>query len=332
MITEEIDVRLDGELMHLRTALRERWRVIEPPPPGYVYHYTDLKGLAGIIASGSIWATLSSRLNDDHELLHASAELRRVLRTEAQNAHPLFRHLLLPPQAIEFEYARQDAMEIFVASLSSLPDHERQWSIYAREGHGVALGFRAADFLAFEELQSRVPYFAMGKVIYDPILQREFLSWVVHHWFERMCSIFPGLAIRSGDHSELTYLRASILGALAGAVAGYLPLMKSEEWAQESEWRLGHSQDPNNPHGLVQYRGASRIPFVPLDIRDESSRLPLSEVVIGPGFAREESVAELRNFLRLAAYENVGVRLSEQKAASPRAIRVSAGRRTTARS
>jgi len=120
VILAEIELRLDAELMHLRDAFRERWRGVELTPPEIVYHYTDLKGFAGILGSGTIWATLSSRLNDEMELRHASAGLRRVLQAEAATAHSMFRHMLFPPEALNFEYARPDAIEVFVASLSSL--------------------------------------------------------------------------------------------------------------------------------------------------------------------------------------------------------------------
>jgi hypothetical protein len=329
VIIAEIDSRLDAELMGLRDVLRARWREVELKPPDVVYHYTDLKGFAGILSSGTMWATLSSKLNDEMELRHASAELRRVLRAEAAAAYPMFRHMLLPPEALNFEYARQDAIEVFVASLSSHPDHPRQWCMYAREGCGVALGFRTRDLLAFELLESRVPYFAMDKVIYDAAVQREFLTWVARYWFDRTRKIFPGLALRSKDLAELTYLRASMLGTLGGAVAGYLPLMKSQAWAAESEWRLGHAQDPNNPHGFVRYRGSSRIPFVPLDIRGDNGLLPLAEIVIGPAFAREESATAVEHFLRLHGYPTVNVRTSEEQSAGARVINLSDGRPTS---
>jgi hypothetical protein len=143
VIIAEIESRLDAELMHLRDVLRERWRSVELTAPEIVYHYTDLTGFAGILGSGTMWATLSSHLNDDTELLHASAELRRVLHAEAAAAYPMFRHMLLPPEALDFEYARQDAIEVFVASLSSHPDHARQWCMYARE----AMEWRSASEL-----------------------------------------------------------------------------------------------------------------------------------------------------------------------------------------
>jgi len=198
--------------------------------------------------------------------------------------------------------------------------------MYAREGYGVALGLRTRDLLVFEPLESRVPYFAMGQVIYDAGVQREFLTWVARHWFERMRKMFPGLALRSTEPDELTYLRASMLGALAGAVAGYLPLMKSQSWAAESEWRLGHAQDPNNPHGLVKYRGSARIPFVALDIRGDDGLLPLAEIVIGPGFAREESAIAVQRFLHWHGCTTVNVRESREQSAGARIIRLSVGR------
>jgi hypothetical protein len=44
---------------------RERQQAVNPPKPaGLLYHYTDLRGLLGILESGSIWATHIRFLND----------------------------------------------------------------------------------------------------------------------------------------------------------------------------------------------------------------------------------------------------------------------------
>ena len=50
---------------------QERQEVGDEPGPGLLYHYTDQKGLSGIIDSGNIWATHFRFLNDTSERLEA---------------------------------------------------------------------------------------------------------------------------------------------------------------------------------------------------------------------------------------------------------------------
>jgi hypothetical protein len=48
-------------------------------PPGPLYHYTNQRGLLGIIRSKEIWATHTQYLNDTREFLHAMQAMRNEL-------------------------------------------------------------------------------------------------------------------------------------------------------------------------------------------------------------------------------------------------------------
>ena len=59
----------------------------EPPPP-LIYHYTDDKGLRGILESGCIWLTNIFDLNDPSELRHGLALASKILSEKSKNSTP----------------------------------------------------------------------------------------------------------------------------------------------------------------------------------------------------------------------------------------------------
>ena len=67
---------MDNAEFEGRIATMHRWsesvrqeltKLISESPAKVIYHYTDVRALIGMIASGRIWATHVSRLNDAME-------------------------------------------------------------------------------------------------------------------------------------------------------------------------------------------------------------------------------------------------------------------------
>jgi hypothetical protein len=50
-----------------------------PSLPSYLYHYTSIQGVEGIIKSKAVWATVMHFLNDSKEWLYALDLVRRNL-------------------------------------------------------------------------------------------------------------------------------------------------------------------------------------------------------------------------------------------------------------
>lgn len=63
------------------------------PQPGTLYHYTNQKGLLGIIGSRRIWATHHQCLNDAKEFIHAKGIFRREIARRG-DADPLLGEML----------------------------------------------------------------------------------------------------------------------------------------------------------------------------------------------------------------------------------------------
>ena len=111
-----------------------------------LYHYTDVRGLKGILEAGQIWFTDYRHLNDPSELTHGIDMARDVAHHIATGADgrvrlfldyflDLFRHDNFAP-----------TLEFFIACFSRARDDLGQWRAYADNGRGVAIGLSPSLF------------------------------------------------------------------------------------------------------------------------------------------------------------------------------------------
>jgi hypothetical protein len=104
-----------------------------------LYHYTDARGLEGIIKSGEIWFTDYRHLNDPSELVHGIEMARDVARMIANGADSQVR-LLMETFKGTFRQANFKAtLEFYIASFSRARDDLGQWRAYADNGRGFAI-------------------------------------------------------------------------------------------------------------------------------------------------------------------------------------------------
>lgn len=108
-----------------------------PSLPTKLSHYTTLKGLQGIVESGSLWASNTSFLNDRAELIHALDASERaiglLLSRKAQKAWaPMLREA--------FDELRDGRKaDTFVACFCGDDDNLSQWRGYGGNIQGVSV-------------------------------------------------------------------------------------------------------------------------------------------------------------------------------------------------
>lgn len=109
------------------------------PIPKKIYHYTDDKGLKGILESGTIWLTDIFSLNDPSELAHSFSLASELIRQQVDHkAKDIF-----AKEFVQFatKGGLQAAAHFFVASFSARRDDLSQWRAYADDGKGYVLEF-----------------------------------------------------------------------------------------------------------------------------------------------------------------------------------------------
>lgn len=172
-----------GELHTKIDALEEEWQAAHELPAGMkLYHFTSPEGLAGILNSRSIWATLATGLGDSKELLHFlrpkenRPDQSRPLSRFQTGKDLIFGDLLVDPAEDPVGAWRQARGPFLVcfcpADCWEAVDDLYFWRTFGREGKGYALGFEPRATKA-------PPVRSMGiarRVIYDERAAHEFES------------------------------------------------------------------------------------------------------------------------------------------------------------
>jgi hypothetical protein len=288
-----------------------------------LFHYTSVNGLRGIVDSGNIWATHLGFLNDLSEGSVLEAPLTRKFEQEFLAA---FRQAEFAPWAKRLageddtpktvaarearRLYRRLAAELdkrspaFIASFCrhGEPHHIKngllsQWRGYAGIGGGYCAVFdeEALSKLVDEERRS-APGLRMIKkdILYvgddEPV----------------DTAIFDGVATR--------YLRAlssnedSFFDDFETGFLDLLAFVKSEAFREENETRIMVAA--NGGARKIQFRDNSDllIPFV--EIFSRKRRLPITEIIVGPGPLAKRCAAGVTQFLR-AHDLDIAVRISE---------------------
>ena len=122
------------------------------PTPNVIYHYTDARGLRGILETGKLWFTDIFYLNDPTELRHSLSFAVDFLRKEAAKGSPALK-LFLEHLGTMLSRDIEEIAHFFVCSFSKSSDELGQWRAYADDGRGFAIGF---DGKALEEAFAKI--------------------------------------------------------------------------------------------------------------------------------------------------------------------------------
>ena len=149
--------------------------LIEELPPPTLYHYTDVRGLHGILESNSLRASAAYYLNDSSEIEYGRKLLIDELKTwfDLNKDGEGFASLVLAGILATFsaeESKISRASNIYVSCFCEEDDVLSQWRAYGQKG-GYSLGFdtnRLSTGLIAPVYYNRV---RLAKVIYDAEMQ-----------------------------------------------------------------------------------------------------------------------------------------------------------------
>ena len=124
------------QIAAIGSALRRRYTNADGQPPAILYHYTDARGLIGMLESNSVWATDARFMNDPAEL----DWVREVVAAAAASMKLTNLHARLLAEELQSIEAGFPG-SAYVASFSAHRDLLSQWRAYGGDG----LGYRPAN-------------------------------------------------------------------------------------------------------------------------------------------------------------------------------------------
>lgn len=231
---------------------------MEKEQPEYLYHYTTMSALFGMLNnldeknddSIRFWASHISYMNDPTEYDFFISALRyAVLKYEKQNRLPE-KHYNLKKR---YDHVAKKAGDFFVLSLSEKEDDISMWRAYGANGQGVAIRFKLINLkMIIDEkkdgcMLKRIQYFN------DKTLDNQITEQKIKEIHESLNS--PKLEIDSSImEKRIVY--------------------KDETYADEKEWRIVKQSENYN----FREKGGLIVPYTEISIPLET----IEDFTIGP--------------------------------------------------
>lgn len=205
--------------------------LFESDPPALLFHYTDFDGVAGILASRSLWLSKVSTLNDTSEIELAVRQFKERAAKAAERL-PRDEADFVREVAGQLDEARRT--NICVASFGEQDDQLEHWRSYANDGRGIAMGFRGAELRAAGRLHD----VRLLKCVYDPRQQAQ----IVEDLLELLLKALR--AVRPREEAQ----RKALVEDFTSAFLLTAPVIKDPHFGGEREWRLvSMPRSPDDP-------------------------------------------------------------------------------------
>ncbi|MGZ5009693.1 MAG: DUF2971 domain-containing protein [Methylobacter sp.] len=227
-------------------------------PPRTLYHYTDQKGLLGILESDTLWATKIQYLNDSTEYLLSLKLAERLLQERlTEEKDPKHRAKIKKIQGSSLNITH---MNVCVCSFSERKDALSQWRAYSGNA-GFSIGFNSSNIIA-KAIENN---FIIAQCIYDEKEQIHLIKRLIE---ESLAN--DVITEKSSD----PYGFKRKLGQLSS-------IIKHKAFHEEKEWRLISSGGIN--FDMLSFRpGLSMItPYYNFKLGSNKEEY-LDSVVIGP--------------------------------------------------
>lgn len=114
-------------------------------PPTTVWHYTDAKGLEGILQQNVLWANSTAFMNDRHELLTGAALLQDLLERHKGYLEP---KVLADIRSMLRYATARDRYKTFLTCACQDPNNLTMWRNYTGNSVGFAVGIDSSKALS----------------------------------------------------------------------------------------------------------------------------------------------------------------------------------------
>ncbi|MES3097261.1 DUF2971 domain-containing protein [Sphingomonas aerolata] len=247
-------------------------------------HYTTLQGMIGIIENGQFWASNVAYLNDREELLHGIKCAEKALDGAIKDTAIL--HWKEAISSVVRKVAEGKMPNTYATCFCAKPDLLSQWRGYGGSEQGVSLRFEISGLRNMlkgkKSFLVPVEYgMVSGKRSITQVLKDE-LSRIERDEFE---------SFEIADRDDKVYQ----------VISSLIPRFKHIGFEAELEWRFIAQHE--TLRDSISFR-ANKNCIVPyMKIGEESGRLPLRSVYVGPGADTQLTAKSVENFLKAKGYD-----------------------------
>lgn len=271
------------------------------------YHFTGKGGFEGILRSGCLWASHRSHMNDRGEFSYGLQLISEVIDREYARSCSTVEYqrflTILKLFIIDFDDIAKESTNAFCSCLTEHSDNELHWREYCGADQGFAIGVDLQRLLQSQEryVRSGDPYLVCLPVSYEREFQKtvaeSYLRVSFPHWLNEMDT-------HPGKFAHPVRVISEVEKAVVAPHLQFLNSIKTDTYANERELRVFQSSNNGTlyPAGVCRDTGSKRR-YILINFCDpETSRIPLDEVVVGPGIRNSVAMEFANNLLRELGY------------------------------
>lgn len=278
--------------------------------PKHIYHYTNDKGLIGILKSGKFWLTDIFSLNDPSELRHGISLATKTFDIKAKK---ISRKCTIISK--KFKDALDDRIQkiahFFVCSFSRCGDDLGQWRAYADNGRGFALCFDAETLekMFISAVKTKTSDGETFPVTYDD-------SRLVEIYEKILDKALPHISFLAGADISTEVLvdhLTQLYKQLAVRIVTVSLYFKHKGYVNEDEYRFFELHAANTqPEISYRTRHYSLIKYREFDWKSAGTDV-LKQIVIGPAADLEKSKRFAEDCLREAGIDPANVTITQSQ-------------------
>jgi hypothetical protein len=246
-------------------------------PDEYLYHYTTIQGLQGIVESQCLWASDVRYMND-------SAELKYIVSMFRERITQLDKHTDFLYQFVDWiENRMTNGHMVFAASFRANGNLLSQWRGYSRVGKGISIGFKSVELLAL----AKQGHFQLGRCIYQKERQISIIDQVI--------DALITMNLENLGNTEVE----NIFGEIEADMLRIAALFKHPSFVEEDEWRIVSPVITDYLASPVKFRESTSalIPYFEFSII-MNEQIPIKHVFLGPSPNSTLSLNSLRLYLQ----------------------------------
>lgn len=260
------------------------------PKGAYLYHYTNLSGLMGILKDRKIYSTDSRFLNDTSEQIYAREyiveKIEKRIASKQYATLKLWRNLLI-------RVKEWNLPKVFITSFSKDNDLLSMWRAYGENNSSFSLGFGK-----YSLVDNTNPRGSILNVIYTTKEQEEFLNWT----FEKIEEYYKT------NQGSFNNIDNQVAEEILNYFSMLLPIIKHPKFVDEQEARLVIPENKLiNSNITINYRSSSRglIQYIETDVMAENAPFPIDEIMIGPTSDKHNLKESISDYIKFCGIENL---------------------------
>ena len=282
----------------------------------YLCHYTDSKGIKGILSNNCFWVTRSDYLYDSSEIVQIKNVIQSVHDTILENHEKyangmdtdatLLRRYMHYIELLGKKFANNQTVrdyDIYILSLSENSNSSHLFTNYSKTD-GCCLVFDADSLLGF-----KAPAFNFGeyngitvtggKVIYSFEKQKEILMNDILEVYNSVIYRLRDLEIQYVSKTLYDKIFKELMYFTLLKVHIYAIFFKEQQWDNENEFRVTFLVEKVHNHMIKhRIRDSSRMPYIEFKF----DRLPLKYIKRNP-----QNYTNAEELIKNTEYEDIEI-------------------------